>query len=232
MIRKLVVLLLVGLFSAALLLGYGAWKYDAALKQPLKLTQEQLLDVPAGATPTGTFNRLEADGVLDGAFWLRLYWRFNLDGQPLHSGEYRLTPGMTAAQLLDLWREGDVVQYGLTLVEGWNFRRLREELDIRAWAVDDDIWIRRAAIICQVGKKGRTTDPALLADCIEANTDDRRFWITKAIGWAFLSAAPIHFMKERRVISRSSSGRKAGWFWGTSFWENGGRGVKPGNDGD
>ncbi len=61
---------------------------------------------------------------------------------------------------------------------------LREELDIRAWAVDDDIWIRRAAIICQVGKKGRTTDPALLADCIEANTDDRRFWITKAIGWA------------------------------------------------
>ncbi len=61
---------------------------------------------------------------------------------------------------------------------------LREDLDIRAWAVDDDIWIRRAAIICQVGKKGRTTDPALLAECIEANTDDRRFWITKAIGWA------------------------------------------------
>ena len=64
LIRKLVVLLLIGLFSAALLLGYGAWKYDAALKQPLNLTQEQLLDVPAGATPSGTFNRLEAEGVL------------------------------------------------------------------------------------------------------------------------------------------------------------------------
>ena len=90
MIRKLVVLLLVGVFSAALLLGYGAWKYDAALKQPLNLTQEQLLDVPAGATPTGTFNRLEADGVLDGAFWLRLYWRFNLDGARLNSFEQRV----------------------------------------------------------------------------------------------------------------------------------------------
>ncbi len=61
---------------------------------------------------------------------------------------------------------------------------LREELDIRAWAVDDDIWIRRAAIICQVGKKGRATDPELLAECIAPNTEDRRFWITKAIGWA------------------------------------------------
>ena len=128
MIRKLVVLLLIGLFSAALLLGYGAWKYDAALKQPLNLTQEQLLDVPAGATPTGTFNRLEADGVLDGAFWLRLYWRFNLDGQPLHSGEYRMTPGMTAQSLIGLWQRGEVVQYSLTLVEGWNFRQVRSAL--------------------------------------------------------------------------------------------------------
>lgn len=61
---------------------------------------------------------------------------------------------------------------------------LREDLDIRAWAIDDDMWIRRAAIICQVGKKGRTTDPDLLADCITPNTGDRTFWITKAIGWA------------------------------------------------
>ena len=128
MIRKLVVLLLIGLFSAALLLGYGAWKFDSALKQPLNLTEEQLLDVPAGATPTGTFNRLESDGVIDGAFWLRLYWRFNLDGQPLHSGEYRMTPGMTAQGLIGLWQRGEVVQYSLTLVEGWNFRQVRSAL--------------------------------------------------------------------------------------------------------
>ena len=128
MIRKLVVLLLIGVFSAALLLGFSAWKLDSSLKQPLNLTQEQLLDVPAGATPTGTFNRLEADGVLEGAFWLRLYWRFNLDGQPLHSGEYRMTPGMTAQGLIGLWQRGEVVQYSLTLVEGWNFRQVRSAL--------------------------------------------------------------------------------------------------------
>ncbi len=124
MIRKLVLLLQIGLVSAGLLLGFSAWKLDSALKQPLNLTQEQLLDVPAGSTPTGTFNRLEADGVLDGAFWLRLYWRFNLDGQPLHSGEYRMTPGLTAEGLIGLWQRGEVVQYSLTLVEGWNFRQV------------------------------------------------------------------------------------------------------------
>ncbi|WP_242166788.1 MULTISPECIES: endolytic transglycosylase MltG [unclassified Pseudomonas] len=128
MIRKLVLLLQIGLVSAGLLLGFSAWKLDSALKQPLNLTQEQLLDVPAGATPTGTFNRLETEGVLDGAFWLRLYWRFNLDGQPLHSGEYRMTPGLTAEGLIGLWQRGEVVQYSLTLVEGWNFRQVRSAL--------------------------------------------------------------------------------------------------------
>lgn len=128
MIRKLVLLLQIGLVSAGLLLGFSAWKLDSALKQPLNLTQEQLLDVPAGSTPTGTFNRLEAEGVLDDAFWLRLYWRFNLDGQPLHSGEYRLTPGLTAEGLIGLWQRGEVVQYSLTLVEGWNFRQVRSAL--------------------------------------------------------------------------------------------------------
>lgn len=126
--RKLLLLLETGLVLAGLLLGASAWKLHSALEQPLNLSQEQLLDVPAGSTPTGTFNRLQADGVIRDAFWLRVYWRFNLPGQPLHSGEYRMTPGMTAQGLIGVWQRGEVVQYSLTLVEGWNFRQVRNAL--------------------------------------------------------------------------------------------------------
>lgn len=126
--RKFLLLLETGLVLAGLLLGVSAWKLHSALEQPLNLSQEQLLDVPAGSTPTGTFNRLQADGVIQDAFWLRLYWRFNLPGQPLHSGEYRMTPGMTAEGLIGLWQRGEVVQYSLTLVEGWTFRQVRNAL--------------------------------------------------------------------------------------------------------
>ncbi|KAF0863744.1 endolytic transglycosylase MltG [Pseudomonas sp. LD120] len=126
--RKLLLLLETGLVLAGLLLGASAWKLNTVLKQPLNLSQEQLLDVPSGSTPTGTFNRLQAEGVIKDALWLRLYWRFNLPGQPLHSGEYRMTPGMTAEGLIGLWQRGEVVQYSLTLVEGWNFRQVRNAL--------------------------------------------------------------------------------------------------------
>jgi UPF0755 protein len=125
-------LLETGVVLAGLLLGLAWWQQNNALQQPLKLTQEQLLDVQSGASPTGVLNRLQAEGVIKDAFWLRLYWRFNLSGQALHSGEYRMTPGMDARSLLGLWERGEVVQYSLTLVEGWTFRQVRAALGKQA----------------------------------------------------------------------------------------------------
>ncbi|SFO36629.1 UPF0755 protein [Pseudomonas sp. NFACC24-1] len=126
--RKFLLLLETGLVLAGLLLGASAWKIHSALQQPLNITQEELLDVPNGTTPTGTLKRLEADGLIKDAFWLRIYWRFNLAGQPLHSGEYRMVPGITMEGLIAVWKRGEVVQYSVTLVEGWNFRQVRAAL--------------------------------------------------------------------------------------------------------
>lgn len=58
---------------------------------------------------------------------------------------------------------------------------------IRRWAVADDLWLRRGAVICQLGSKAET-DPALLDYCLVANLEGSRFgsefWIRKAVGWA------------------------------------------------
>ncbi|WP_166361792.1 endolytic transglycosylase MltG [Pseudomonas akapageensis] len=126
--RYFLVLLETCLILAGLALGLSAWKMHSALEQPLKVSQEQLLEVPRGTTPTRVFYRMEANGVLDDAFWLRLYWRFNLAGTPLHVGEYRMAPGMSVRDLIGVWQRGEMVQYNLTLVEGWTFRQVRAAL--------------------------------------------------------------------------------------------------------
>jgi 3-methyladenine DNA glycosylase AlkD len=54
---------------------------------------------------------------------------------------------------------------------------------LRAWSRSDSLWVRRAAIISQVGA-GDRLDQALLADVIEPNLGDRDFFVRKAIGWA------------------------------------------------
>jgi len=116
------------LILAGLTVGVAAWKVHSAINQPLNVAQEQLLDVAARSTPTGVFMRMEAAGTLQDAFWLRVYWRFNHAGLALQVGEYRLEPGMTVKDLIGVWQRGEVVQYGLTLVEGWNFRQVRVAL--------------------------------------------------------------------------------------------------------
>lgn len=52
-----------------------------------------------------------------------------------------------------------------------------------AWATDEDPWVRRTAVIGQLGH-GSDTDLDLLRHAIRANADDRTFWLRKAIGWA------------------------------------------------
>ncbi|MCE6994113.1 DNA alkylation repair protein [Saccharothrix sp. S26] len=54
---------------------------------------------------------------------------------------------------------------------------------MRAWARDDDRWRRRVSVICQLGSKS-ATDLDLLTDAIEANAEDRDFFLRKGIGWA------------------------------------------------
>ncbi len=75
--------------------------------------------------------------------------------------------------------------------------RLRELLErypvgmarrMRTWSRDDDMWKRRASIICQIKRK-RETDLSLLFDCIEPNLSHPDFFIRKAIGWALRDLA-------------------------------------------
>jgi len=162
--RKARALLTAVLAAGGLLLVLAGWRQHQALIQPLKVDGEQLIEIPKGGTPGGSLLRLEEQGVLDGAFWLRLYWRFNLAGQTLHSGEYRLTPGMTVEELFGLWRKGEVVQYGLTLVEGWNIRQVRAALARQPKLEHDTAELDDAALMKRLGLDGQHPEGRFFPD--------------------------------------------------------------------
>lgn len=54
---------------------------------------------------------------------------------------------------------------------------------MRDWSAGSDPWLRRSAIICQVGRKSGT-DTELLALAIDRAAGERDFFLRKAIGWA------------------------------------------------
>jgi 3-methyladenine DNA glycosylase AlkD len=60
------------------------------------------------------------------------------------------------------------------------------------WAVADDLWLRRTAILSQLTHK-EATDTALLGRCVLANLEGtpfgKEFFVRKAIGWALRQQA-------------------------------------------
>lgn len=72
---------------------------------------------------------------------------------------------------------------------------------VRGWAESDSMWVRRAAILSQVGA-GERLDEDLLADVIAPNVCDREFFIRKAIGWALRDHARVAPGWVLRFVSR------------------------------
>jgi 3-methyladenine DNA glycosylase AlkD len=59
---------------------------------------------------------------------------------------------------------------------------------VRGWSRHEDLWLRRTAILSQLGS-GLGTDRTLLTDVIDANASSPEFFHRKAIGWALRDLA-------------------------------------------
>jgi 3-methyladenine DNA glycosylase AlkD len=85
---------------------------------------------------------------------------------------------------------------------------------VDTWIQDDDMWLRRTAIICQVGAK-ENTDAARLFRFCEARAFETEFFIRKAIGWALRQHARVdpdavaRFVIENRAQLSGLSYREA-----------------------
>jgi UPF0755 protein len=90
-----------------------------------RLEPEARIYVVEPGTGLKSFARqLSREGVLPDAH--TLVWLAYLKGQSrdLKAGEYRFRKGITALELLDQVIAGRVVEYPVTILEGWNFRQV------------------------------------------------------------------------------------------------------------
>jgi 3-methyladenine DNA glycosylase AlkD len=73
-----------------------------------------------------------------------------------------------------------------------------------AWACDEDLWLRRAAVLSQLRHRS-DTDTALLRQVVEDNVDDPSFWLRKGIGWALRAYAYVDPEWVRAEVERLGS---------------------------
>lgn len=145
--RLLALIVLVGIA-----LGGAAYWW---LHQPLDLGPEPLeLAIEPGTTPRGVARDVVAAGVKTDARLLYAWFRFSGQDRAIKAGNYEIPPGTTPMGLLQKLARGEEALRALTLVEGWNWRQVRQALAKEEQLKRDSATLTDEALMAQLGRPG------------------------------------------------------------------------------
>lgn len=116
-------LLLIAVASAA---GYWLWHdYERFSQTPMQISSEGInYRVEPGTPLTVVANDLSEQGVLRQPLYLRLLARELGVSNKIKAGEYLILAGTTPVMLLEQLVRGKVIEYSLTIIEGWTFKQM------------------------------------------------------------------------------------------------------------
>jgi UPF0755 protein len=117
-------LLLAVVLSLAVAAGAAWW-----VQQPLAMQSPSIeLSIETGTTPKEVAKAWVDAGVQTSPQWL--YWWFRVSGKSrqIKAGSYELQRGASAKDLLGMMVQGDERLSVVKLIEGWTFKRFRQEL--------------------------------------------------------------------------------------------------------
>lgn len=117
------------------------------------------------------------------------------------------------AQVNPWW---DNIDGWVMVIRRWSARDLtRAAWLVKSYASDENMWLRRMSIICQINHQAAEYDEQALFAAITANLWDKEFFIQKAIGWALRDYSEkqpqtvLKFVEEHRDVLSKLAIREA-----------------------
>jgi len=145
--RLLALIVLVGIA-----LGGAAYWW---LHQPLDLGPAPLeLAIEPGTTPRAVARDAVAAAVKTDARLLYGWFRVSGQDRAIKAGNYEIPPGTTPISLLQKLARGEEALRALTLVEGWNWRQVRQALAKEEQLKRDSATLTDEALMAQLGRPG------------------------------------------------------------------------------
>ncbi len=123
MIKKLLFISTIVLVASA---AFAYSQYQKFLETPLDFSPEsKIFNLERGWSGRQLSQKLVEEAVLEDATFFAFYLRISQQANKLQAGEYLLTSGITARELVYKFTQGDVTSYKITIIEGWSFKKLR-----------------------------------------------------------------------------------------------------------
>ncbi len=117
---------------------WGWMDFNNFLSSPMNISDQGVtIEVKLGSNLTRVVAELTGNRIINKPHYLLWYARWQAKADKIHSGEYHIIKNTTPKQFLEQLVEGKVIQYSLTIVEGWNFKQLIQEVIANSYLSHD-----------------------------------------------------------------------------------------------
>lgn len=165
MFKKLLLILLV---LAAGVAAAGWYKYQYFLSDPLVFQPaKKIFLLEKGWSARRLSAELVSQGVLSdkaNKLLFDVYSRQSGEAARIQAGEYELRSGLTPPELLQIFIAGQVTQYQISIIEGWNYKRLLQVLKDDERLVQTLEGLSGEQIMEKLGAKGTHPEGQFLPD--------------------------------------------------------------------
>ena len=160
--RKLGVSIVILAVAAVLWLWYDMTHF---LSTPLTVPAAGLqIEVSHGSNLTRVARMLAEQGILIRPRYLIWYAHWIQHANKISVGEYLIAPGTTPKALLMQLVEGKVIQYSITLVDGWTFAQALEVVQSDPYLVHRLEGLDTATIMARLGYAGQDPEGRFMPD--------------------------------------------------------------------
>jgi len=155
------------LVAMLLVAAIAAWlwlRHERFAETPVNASASSVV-IERGDSLRAVLAKLRQAGVAEGSDldWQVLARRVGAAGK-LKVGEYALQPPLSPRDLLQRMRQGKVIQYRVTLVEGWNIRQLRAALNAATPLQHETTDLDDAALMARLGFAGQHPEGRFLPE--------------------------------------------------------------------
>ena len=109
------------------LYGYGTMLLDSPVNLPKEQSDKFFFNIPTGSNLDQVNFELEAQNILSQPKVISAYARL-VDKIDIKAGDYWIESSDSPRSLLEKFNQGEVIQYRVTFLEGWNFSKWIEHL--------------------------------------------------------------------------------------------------------
>jgi UPF0755 protein len=135
------------------------------LSSPMALPEEGVvIEVQPGSNLTRIANDLSQQNIINKPSYLRWYARWQEGADKIHTGEYKIEPGTSPREFLAMLIAGKVLQYSITIVEGWTFKQMMQAINENPSLSHELAGLSDEEIMTKLGYKGQHPEGRFLPD--------------------------------------------------------------------